>query len=256
MPNTAHVSSSRDFVFFKHSLLASRQYVSQPQLASLTEHPDSLISVHQRESGAKGGHARVRGVVREKRSLAGALKASGQPAAVWKGQRAPDLCSNCHRSLLRAMPLVRLIQTTSWLDPRVRAELEREARERGLSLSEVVALACRDWVRYEIHRQQTSLFEEKQRQIVREEIRSLRDSLVHFELKTAVASEHTRIMTTDVYQRTLKAAGVSQERFYELLDESDEMAYNNILNRSPKFTEKLAQWEAAKAATRKEAKPN
>jgi hypothetical protein len=154
------------------------------------------------------------------------------------------------------MPLVRLIQTTSWLDPRVRAELEREARERGLSLSEVVALACRDWVRYEIHRQQTSLFEEKQRQIVREELRSLRDSLLHFELKNAVASEHTRIMTTDVYQRTLKAAGVSQERFYQLLDESDEMAYDNILNRSPKFTEKLAQWEAAKAATRKEAKPN
>jgi hypothetical protein len=253
MLTTAHHSSPEGFVFFKHSLFASRAYPPQPQRASLTEHPESLTTQHHRDAGAKGGNARVRGVGQEKRSRQGALKTSGQPAAVANGQRAPDVCSNGHRSLLRAMPLVRLIQTTSWLDPRVRAELEREARERGLSLSEVVALACRDWVRYEIHRQQTSLFEEKQRQIVREEIRSLRDSLVHFELKNAIASEHTRIMTTDVYKRTLTAAGVSQERFYELFDESDEMAHNNILNRSPKFTQKLAQWEAAR---RKEAKPN
>lgn len=143
-----------------------------------------------------------------------------------------------------------------WLDPRVRAELEREARDRGKTFSQIGALACRDWVVYEIHRQQTSLFEDTLRQIVQEEIRSLRDSLVHFELKNAVASEHTRVMTTDVYKRILKAAGVSTERFYQILDEGNEMAQDNILNRSPKFTAKLAQWEAAKASARKEANPN
>jgi hypothetical protein len=154
------------------------------------------------------------------------------------------------------MPPLKLIQTTSWLDPRVRAEVEREATERGLSLSEVVALACRDWVRYEIYRPQTSLFEETLRSIVQEEIRSLRDSLVHFELKNACVSEQTRILTIDLYKRQLKQEGVSQEKFYQLLDNSDEMALNNILNRSPKFTAMLAQWEAAKAGKRKEATAN
>jgi hypothetical protein len=145
------------------------------------------------------------------------------------------------------MPQLKLIQTTSWLDPRVRAELEREATNRGLSLSEVVAMACRDWVCYEIHRQQTTLLETKQRRIFREELARLKDSLIPFELKTAVASEQTRILMTDVYKRKLSAEGVTTERFYELLDQSDDMAYANIKERSPKFKALLKSWETPSA---------
>jgi hypothetical protein len=117
-------------------------------------------------------------------------------------------------------------------------------------------MACRDWVVSEIHRQQTSLFEAKLRHIVREEIHALRDSLVVFELKNACVSEQTRILMTDLYKRHLTQTGMSVEKFYEFLDQSDEMAKDNILKRSPKFTELLAQWEAAQAATRQEAKAN
>jgi hypothetical protein len=191
----------------------------------------------------------MRGVVPEKRSLTGALKASKQPGSVANGQSAANVCSNGHRSQVRALPLVKLIQTTSWLDPRVRAELEREATNRGLSLSEVVAMACRDWVCYEIHRQQTSLFEEKQRHIFREELQRLKDSLVPFEIKTATASEHTRIIATDVYKRILKAEGVSTQRFYEIIDEADQMARNNIKARSPKLSAQVNDWQAPHVAT-------
>src|SRR3712207_700754 len=170
MPDTAHHSSSEGFIFFKHALLASRVYPPQPRLASLTEHPESVVPPPQPVASSKGGHApALRGVVQEKRSLAGALKASAQPVAVPHRQSAEGLCSNGDRSHSRALPAAKLIQTTSWLDPRVRAELAREATERKLSLSEVVALACRDWVRYEIYRQQTSLFAETLRRIVQEE---------------------------------------------------------------------------------------
>jgi hypothetical protein len=248
MPITAHHSSTPGFVFFKHPTLASRVYPSQPGLASLTERPDALAAVHHRVAGAKGGYARVRGVVPEKRSLTRALEASSQPASVGNGQSAA-VCTNCQHPQSRSLPPVKLIQTTGWLDPRVRAELEREATERHLSLSEVVALACRDWVGYEIHRQQVSLFETKQRHIFREEVQRLKDSLIPFELKTATAAEQTRIIATDVYKRILKAEGISTERFYEIIDEADQMARDNIKARSPKFTAMVNDWHEPTAHT-------
>jgi hypothetical protein len=249
MPNTAHHSSSEGFVFLKHAHLASRAYPPQPGLASLTERPASVLSAPQPVAGAKGGHARGRGVVPEKGLLTQALKASAQPGAVGEGQSPPTLCSNGHRSQSRTLPPVKLIHTTSWLDPRVRAELTREAAERHLSLSEVVALACRDWVRYEIYRQQTSLFEAQIRHLIREEIQRLKDSLIPFEIKNATASEHTRIIATDVYKRILKAEGISTQRFYEIIDEADQMARNNIKARSPKLSAQVNDWQAPHAAT-------
>ncbi len=256
MPDSAQHSSSEGFVFLKHSLLASRAYPPQPRLASLTELPTSFSLEHHRDAGAKGGNARVRGVVQDKGLLTQAQKASDQAGLLAQQESPPTSYRNGDRSQSRAMPKAKLVHSTFWIDPRVRAELEREARKRGISFSEIGALACRDWVVYDIHRQQTSLFEAKLRQIIREEIRAFRDSLVVFELKNACVSEQTRILMTDLYKRHLKQTGMSQEQFYEFLDQSDEMARDNILKRSPKFTELLVQWEAAQAAKRKEAETN
>ena len=184
----------------------------------------------------------MRGVVQEKGSEDRALGASAKPRHPEQRQR-PATPG-------RSPEPFRLVHTTIWLDPRVRAELAREAKERNLSLSQVGAIACRDWVTYEIYRQQTSLFEAKLREIVREELRALADRLVYFELRTALASEQTRVLTTDLYKRSLSAADISPARFYELLDQSDEMARSNILRRSPKFTALLKEWEALGTATK------
>ncbi len=137
-----------------------------------------------------------------------------------------------------------------WLDPRVRAELEREAKDRGITFSQMGAIACRDWVRYEIHRQQTTLFEARQRHIIREEIQRLKDSLIPFEIKNARASEQTRIVIANVYKRILKADGVTQQRFYEILDQIDTMADHNIKQRSPKFSLLVNEWEERGTARR------
>jgi hypothetical protein len=256
MPGTVQQSSSEGFVFFKHSQLASRVYPEQPQVASLPERPASVLPTPQPVAGSKGGQRPLRGVVQEKGLLTQALKASEQPGLSADEPSPQTMCSNGHRSQSRALPPVKLVHSTFWLDPRVRAELEREAKDRGIPFSQMGAIACRDWVRYEINRQQTSLFEEKLRHIVREEIHALRDNLVVFELKNACVSEQSRIIMTDLYKRYLKHTGMSLEQFYQFLDQSDEMAKENILKRSPKFTELLAQWEAAQAANRKEDKTN
>jgi hypothetical protein len=52
---------------------------------------------------------------------------------------------------------------------------------------------------------------------------------------------------TDVYKRMRTAEGVTTERFYELLDQSDDMAYDNVKERTPKFNALLKSWEAQSA---------
>jgi hypothetical protein len=248
MPNPAQQSSSEGFVLFKHGRFASRSYPSQPQRESLTERPASVLSPPQPVAGSKGGQRPLCGVVPEKGLLTQALKTSAQPGLSTDSQSPQAVCSNGHRSQSRSLSPVKLVHSTIWLDPRVRAELEREAKARGISFSQMGAIACRDWVRYDIHRQQTTLFEAKQRHIIREEIQRLKDSLIPFEIKNARASEQTRIVMANVYKRFLKDDGVTQQRFYEILDEIDIMADNNIKQRSPKFSRLVNEWEEAGTA--------
>ncbi len=203
----------------------------------------SGLPTPQPVAGSKGGQRPRRGVVPEKGLLTQALKGSAQPGLSADSQSPTAVCSNCHRSPSRTLPPVKLVHSTFWLDPRVRAELEREAKARGIPFSQMGAIACRDWVRYEIHRQQTTLFEAKQRHIIREEIQRLKDSLVPFAIKNARASEQTRIVMANVYKRLLKADGVTQQRFYEILDQIDIMADNNIKQRSPKFSMLVKEWD-------------
>jgi hypothetical protein len=248
MPDTAHDSSSPGFVLFKHPTLASTGHRLQPRVASLAERPASVVSTPQPVAGTKGGQRARSAVLPEKGLLTQALKASAQPGLSVDHESPSTSCSNCHRSQSRSLSPEKLVHSTLWLNPRVRAELEREAKDRGIPFSQMGAIACRDWVRYEIHRQQTTLFEAKQRAIIREEIQRLKDSLVPFEIKNARASEQTRIVMANVYKRILKADGVTPQRFYEILDEIDEMADNNIKQRSPKFSRLVNEWDESGTA--------
>jgi hypothetical protein len=166
------------------------------------------------------------------------------------------LRSKGDRSQSRSATPVKLVHSTFWIDPRVRAEMERQATEEGISVSEVGAKACAAWVRHSIQQQQDDLFEPRLRHMMRQEIQTLGERLVFFEMRNAFASEQTRILTTDLYKRHLQKEGVTKEKFYELMDASDQMATKNITQRSPKFKGLLVQWEADFATQGKEAPLN
>jgi hypothetical protein len=256
MPDSAHHSSSQGFALLKYGRLASRSYAQQPQRPPLTEYLASVLPTPQPVAGMKGGNARVRGVVQEKGLLTQALKTSVRPGSVANGQRPQVVGSNGIRSQSRAPARVKLVHCTFWIDPRVRAEMEWQAKEEGISFSEVGAKACAAWVRNSIQQQQDELFEPRLRHMMREEIQALGERLVFFEMRNAFASEQTRILTTDLYKRHLQKEGITQEKFYELMDASDTMARENITQRSPKFTGMLVQWEADFAKQGKEAAVN
>jgi hypothetical protein len=252
MPDSAQHSSSEGFVFLKHSLLASIAHPEKPRLASLAARPESISAEHHRDAGTKGGKRALRAVVQDKGSLTRARKASVQPGSVANGQSPQAVCSNCHRSPSRSATPAKLVHSTFWIDPRVRAEMVRQAEEEGISFSEVGAKACAAWVRYTIQKQQDDLFEPRLRHMMREEIQAIGERIVFFEMRNAFSSEQTRILTTDLYKRQLKKEGVSEEKFYELMDQSDAMARKNITQKSPKFKRILAEWNDIYAAKQTE----
>ncbi len=130
--------------------------------------------------------------------------------------------------------------------------MERQAAEEGITFSEIGARACKAWVRYTIQQQQEDLFEPRLRHMMRQEIQAFGERLVFFEMRNAFSSEHTRIITTNLYKRQLRKEGVTQEKFDELMDKTDEMARDNITKKSPKFKGMLAEWEAVYTAKRQE----
>ena len=139
----------------------------------------------------------------------------------------------------------KLVHTTLWLDPVVRAEFERIAATEQLSISQVGAAACADWVRSDIHRQQGALAELKQRQMIREELQAFGGRIVFFLMRIAFSAEQARILITNVLKLVLKLTGHDLKSYYTLVDESAKLAKRNILRETPQLKSLLEEWEAS-----------
>jgi hypothetical protein len=127
--------------------------------------------------------------------------------------------------------------------PGVKTALERLAKEDEMSLSETAATGLEVYARAKIHEQEETLFEPRMRSMLRREIRSSDNRHVPFEIKNAIASEQTRILTADLYKRVLLKEGVPLKEINAKLDKAYNLARANVLNtRTPKFKNLLAQW--------------
>ena len=205
-------------------------FVKQPQLAK-----------NQNQRNARDEDSQS--VLQDKGALTSARVASAQPGPVDKQSRAQALYSKTTRAQKRATTRVKLIHTTLWLHPLVRAEFERIAEREKLSVSSVGASACEEWVRYDIHRQQSAILETKMRQLIREENRALGNRIVFFLMRIAFASEQARILISNVLKWVLTLAGVDQKSYYTMVDDSSKMARRNIITKTPQLKSLLEEWE-------------
>ena len=123
--------------------------------------------------------------------------------------------------------------------------MERIATAEGLSISQVGAIACDEWVRTDIHRQQTALAETKLRQMFREELQAFGHRMVFFLLRIALAAEQARILITNVLKLVLKIGGLYEEKgYYAMVDESAKLAKRNVIKNTPQLKSLHEEWEA------------
>jgi hypothetical protein len=172
-----------------------------------------------------------------------APKASAQDAPGTKGERRSPLDTGSPRSPNSDDWLKRSARLTLRVRPGVKTVLERLAHGGKVSLSEASATGLEVYARAQIHDQEETLFEPRMQAMMRREIRSSDNRHVPFEIKNAIASEQTRILTADLYKRVLLKEGVPLKEINKRLDAAYNLARTNVLNtRTPKFKNLMREW--------------
>jgi hypothetical protein len=248
MPDSAHHSSSEEFIFLKHSLLATKASSPQPQPASLTAYPQSPVTKLHPNGAAVVGQRPLRGVGQDKGASDDAPTKTQQPAPVTEVVRSPQTDSAAGRGQNHHSGKERKVRGSIWMKPGVKLAMLRIAELGGRSFSETCDTALEIFARQKIHDQEEALFEPRFRKIAREENRSLGNRLVYFEMRNAIAAEQTRILITDVYKRQLQKEGISQKQIELKVDQAYDLARSNVLKKSPQLAALLdAWWQASDA---------
>src|SRR5918997_2441680 len=136
MPDSVQHSSSEGFVFLRHSLLASRVPLPQPQLASLTEYPPSLVTEQQHNGALAVGQRPRRGVGQDKGAPDSApLKAKKLAPVTNVARFSLQDSSAGHEKNLHAAK-ERKVRGSIWMQPKVKLAMLHIAKLNGDSFSE------------------------------------------------------------------------------------------------------------------------
>ena len=113
-----------------------------------------------------------------------------------------------------------------------------------VSFSSACAKGLEVYARAKIRDQEETLFEPRMQAMLRREIRASDNRHIYFEMRNAIASEQTRILTTDLYKRQLLKEGMPLKEINKKLDDAYNMARTNVLRKtkSPQLKNLLAQW--------------
>jgi len=171
-----------------------------------------------------------------------ASPASSQPAPGTEGVRRSVSDTGSARSQNSDDWLKRSDRLTLRVRPGVKTALARIAHDDEVSLSEASAIGLEVYARSRIHDQEETLFEPRMQAMMRREIRSSDDRHVPFEIRNAIASEQTRMIVADLYQRLLAKEGLSQEQIKVKLHKQYQQARINIFNITPQMTAMLAEY--------------
>jgi hypothetical protein len=193
-------------------------------------------------------------VRQDKGVLTIARAASLQPAPLSNRPGARAFLNSNSARTRNSTRRVKLVHTTSHMNPLVRAELERVAEREGLSLSQVVAIACEEWTHQKLHTQHEALLYPIIRKIIREELQSFGNRIVFFLMKIAFPAEQARILTTNVLKWVCKLAGLDLKAYYKMVDDSSDLAKKNIIAKSPQTKALMDKWGDMFADKRQEEK--
>ncbi len=171
--------------------------------------------------------------------------ASPQPVAVPKDMRTQEihpLNNKIPRSQKRLTSKRKTVPAMFWLKPGVKAELERVARTKQLSVSATGA-ALLEWaLQQDLETQQGALFETVITKLMRERERVFNNRFAALLVRFAVEMGQVRHLVTNLLP---VVPGMTEEQVYHILDESYARSKRNLSRRFPELErdiEKLSQW--------------
>jgi hypothetical protein len=179
------------------------------------------------------------GVRQDKARLENAREAPRQPALDTHVSRA-KLTNN---SVVRSQSVAgkqSKVQVTLWVDPDIKAHLERRARQEGLSLSPAGAAFLRKAVQQDIDLQYSALLRPIIEDAIAKQMAGIATRLTWLLVRIAFDAGQTRSLVTNILGKQLDK---NQPLFKTILDGSARSAKANIMRRTPQITELISSVE-------------
>ncbi len=168
--------------------------------------------------------------------------ASVQPALPKKDMRAQEKSTAPPRTQKGNVHKRQTVQLTSWVHPRVKAELQRIAASEGISVSRTTAAALEEWIAQHLHIQHAGILQPIIEQAIAKHMRSYSTRIAVLLVRSLFASEQTRSIVTNILGRQ---QGVTQNVLEQILDGSSTSAKRNITRVTPQLAtliREVEQW--------------
>lgn len=128
-----------------------------------------------------------------------------------------------------------------WVEPVVKAELERRAQRNGLSVSATGATLLKRALQQNIDMEYGALLEPIIRQEIRRQMANFSSRIALLLARNAFSSEQTRNLVTNILARQPEAPQMSEDTLNRILDSSADAAKHKITAKTPQLERILTE---------------
>src|ERR687891_235315 len=204
--------------------------------------PHFSTNIFQNQSNGVLSQTLDASVRQDKARIASARTGTPQPAAVQTPRRAKGLNRNTPRSTNRNSAKTTTVHLDLWVNPIVKAELQRLAAQEGLSLSATGAALLEAAIRQKLNIQHGVLLQPIIKTAIHEAMQGISNRLAYLLARTAFSSEQTRSLATNILGRQ---SGMTEETLKTILAMTKRTAQGNLTRRNPELEEviqAIKQW--------------
>jgi hypothetical protein len=187
------------------------------------------------------GKATDAGVGQDKGALGDARLSSAQASRTTRTQRARPTTENIVRSPITNTARRKREKLTLWVNPVVKAELQRRAASNKLSLSSTGGALLEKSLQQSVDMEYGALLEPAIREEIRRNMRSYSSRIALLLVRVAFSAEQTRALVTNILDRQ---PGVDPDILTTLLDHSANAAKRKITAKSPQLQRIIAEVES------------
>jgi hypothetical protein len=202
--------------------------------------PQFLKNIFQNQSKAVFADAVDASVVQDKTALTRGRTASRQPEPRHKAAQSCVMSKLAERSKKHGSSRRKTVHLVLWVNPIVKAQLQRLADREGLSMSKAGGVLLSRALQQNIDMQYNALLTPVIETAIKKEIRSFSNRIAMLLARTLFASEQTRSLTTNILGRQ---PGITEDLLKHILAMSQKAAKGNLSRKTPpELVTAIEQW--------------
>ena len=204
--------------------------------------PQSERNVFSRQPNGVVAAAVNASVVQDKTALTRGSPASPQPAPPHKAAQSRAVSNKTTRAKKHGSSKRKTVHLVLWVNPIIKAELQRIATEEGLSMSRAGGALLARALQQNIDMQYHALLEPIIRHEIQQQMQGISNRLAWLLARNAFAAEQTRAIATNILGRQ---SGMTEETLKHILARTKRTAHGILTRRNPEVEELIAavkQW--------------